>query len=169
MRKGCFSLLALLILTPACGKNDYVRTVGYQPPVNQAPGYFPPGNSGGFQPQLPPGYPPQYTPFLPIDHYMRMNPHRQQYWVQIWQQWQVYAVVHHYPVYDFTPFWFDFCQNEWGQGPLYPMYDYFNQNYYSWASPNTQVGSHLDPSYFWEGYQGGGYDLNWDGCNEFCY
>jgi len=165
MKKLGFSLLALFVIFTACGKNDPVRTVGGNPripPPQQGPGLPP------FQPTMPPGYPPQYTPFLPVDNYMRMNPVRHQYWIQIWHEWRVYAVVNQCDVYDFPRFWYDFCQERM-YGDMAPVYQYFDQNFYPWMSPDTQFYPDLEPNTFWSGYEGYPNYPDWDGCGDWCY
>lgn len=176
-----FSFLSLFLFFSACGKNDPIVPTGTSGPYNpnyypQAPvppngGYYPPpggyqgGNPPYFNPTLPPGMPPQYTPWLPIDNYFRQNPQTVNVWVNIWVNWQNYAQYQGYDVYDFPRFWFDYCPSQLGGTQFAPVYNYFDQNVYYWVDYNTQFYCE-DPSYFWQYYQGMPYG---DVCGGSCW
>lgn len=166
-----------LLFFAACGKNEPVTATGpgYPYPNNyypQAPvppngGYqVPPGyNQPYFNPQMPPGMPNQYTPWLPVDNYFRQNPTTVNIWVNIWNNWQGYAGQNGYSQYDFPRFWFDYCPQ------YYPQYNnvwnYFDTNVYWWVNPYTQMDCGQDPGYFWQYYSGvpyGGIDYCGGGC-----
>lgn len=147
MMKRIFAI-SLLVLATGCGKNDPIRGVNPPPaspgaPVVQAPppaGNYPP--PGGFYPSMPPGYGPQFTPFLPIyQHYP------QPVFQQIWVGWQNYCQTYGIPVYDFSTFWFEYC-------PSAVPYDYYylDYSYYSWVDPYTTFSPYCDPYTFWQGY-----------------
>lgn len=142
-----------LLLVSACGKNV---------PVYQAPTPWM-GNPGGtgFQPQLPQGYPNQYTPFLPVDYYMRNHPQMAAQWPVLWTQWQAYAVVIGVSPYNFPVFWFEFCPQQWNAGAFYSMYSYLDQNFYYWVTPTTAFSPAMSAQTFWTPYQGFGYGSSW--------
>lgn len=173
MKRGLWFFILFLAL--ACGKNDPIRTVGYYPPpggpdgMPYAPppggGYYPPGvpqvpypyppyPGGGqcnqcFNPQLPPGYPPQYYPFLPVHIYIVSHP-------MIWIQWQQIAGSNQY---NFPAFW-NWCRPQMG-----PAWDFYNSNIYSWMTPQTQFPPYADPGSFWQNYRG--FPLN--SCGQYCF
>jgi len=152
-------LLVFLLLFAACGKNDAVRNVGtggpYAPQAPYNPNYpqgpqnpqYPP-----FNPQLPPGMPPQYTPWLPVDNYFRQQPPQvtNVYINVILPQWQQYANYYGYNQYDFNTFWYDYC-------PQYVIpYGYMDAGTYSY----------YDSYYYWAGYGSYGCDY---GCDSYDY
>lgn len=192
LRRVIYLLLPLAIV--ACGKNDGVRALPYGPaPAPGSPYFMPqapaPGggfapapqfpNGGGyygggynpyFYPQQPTGYGQQYYPFLPIHNYMMQNPYRQNYWQQHWNGWQQYAGQHGYNQYDFNRFWFDYCPQQWSYTEWAPMYNYYDQNFYFWATPQTQYAPTADPGYFWQNYNGYSYQpLDNYYCYDYCY
>ena len=155
---GTWFFIALLLA--ACGKNDGFRQVGtYNPaPVTSAPppnysggGYNGGGYSGGgggyFQPQMPANQPNQFVPFLPIYHYMQRSPQLQYYWTTMWQQWQQYARSQNTNQYNFTRFWTDYCPQTMQQN----MYGAFDNSFYYWVTPQTQISTSVDTS-FWSDY-----------------
>jgi len=149
-------MLIALALT-ACGKNDGIYQGGYGY-MGQAPapyGYAPaPQYGNGFNPQMPAGYPSQYTPFVPIHNYMQGSPSTQQYWGQHWNGWQNYAQYNGYNQYDFNRFWYDYCPQQWQGTQWNNVYNYYNTNYYSWMTPQTQFAPQMNPNYFWQNYTG---------------
>lgn len=173
-----------LLFFAACGKNEPVTATGpgypYTPypqapmPPNggyqMPPNYTPTGGGGYnpyFYPQLPPGMPNQYTPWLPIDNYFRQNPTTVNIWVNIWTNWQGYANYNGYSPYDFTKFWFDFCPQQYPQ--YQPMWNYFDTNVYWWVDPYSQINCQQDPSYFWQYYVGYDYGGMNSYCGGYCY
>lgn len=152
---------------------------GYYPPGGSFPpggnpgGGFPPGVGGqpyAFQPQMPPSYPIQYYPFLPLYNYFQQNQQMQMYWAQFWAQWQQYAQMRGYQQYDFSRFWTDYCPQQWSQGGYDQVYGYFNQSFYYWVTPQTQFSYNVDPSTFWSNcydYPYPSYQMNW--CDAGCY
>lgn len=167
MSKGSYILLAFLMLAlAACGKNEALFPIAQQPygaPIYQAPGYpsnpgygYPPGYGnngyypGGFAPQMPSGYPSAYTPFLPVDYYMRNHPQLAPQWPQMWNQWRTYADHYGYNPYDFNRFWFDYCPSSMNQ----QIYVYIDQTFYSWANYDTVFPTNMNPQFFWMHYQG---------------
>lgn len=184
MKRFSFALLmAVAVLVSACGKNEPIVPVGaYPSPYNQAPvnpngTYYPPstqyptGPSPYFQPQMPQGYPNQYTPFLPIDNYMRRTPPMQQYWSNLWVNWQSYSYQHNYNQYDFSRFWYEYCPQQMYGTQYQQLYSYFDQNVYYWTSPNMQWGGNYDPSYYWQNYNYMSYQPidNYGYCDGYCY
>ncbi len=155
------------------GQSPYGQPYGQSPygPMYQAPGYGAPGYPsnytpgygylpgygnngyypGGFAPQMPSGYPSAYTPFLPVDYYMRNNPQLAPQWPQIWNQWRNYANNYGYNPYDFNRFWFDYCPRS-NMSPQ--IYIYLDQTFYPWVNTNTVFPANLNPQYFWIHYQG---------------
>ncbi len=129
-------------------------------PVSQAPGYpgqyptYPGQQPPTFNPVLPQGQQPQYTPFVPIDCYMNQNPQLYQYWQTMWSDWQNYSYYYGIDQYDFSTFWFDYCPQQW-QGTQYQeIYTYLDTYFYSWTTPQTQFSPYgYDPGQFWGGYQ----------------
>ena len=121
-------LLVVALLIVSCGKNDGVRPTGpgFIPPVAPPPQFVPTGGAGGggfpgtggYQPQMPQGYPNRYYPFLPVDNYFRQNQQLQLYWQQLWSRWQMYAQQRQIEIYNFYRFWYEYCPQEWhGTGP----------------------------------------------------
>jgi hypothetical protein len=182
-RFGISALIVVGLLVSACGKNEAFVPGGYYPPVNQAPmppggGYYPPstqypggGPSPYFRPQLPQGYPNQYTPFLPLDNYMRRTPPMQQMWVNVWVNWQDYSYQRGYDQYDFSRFWYEYCPQQFYGTQYWDMYNYFDQNVYQWADPNMQWGQSYDPYYFWQNYDYMPYQPidSYGYCDSYCY
>lgn len=179
-----FLVLVLLAVVVSCGKNEGVRSIpaappppsnpptqapppsggypgGYGPVGGYNPGTYPPGTGypGGpaFQPQMPPGMPPQYYPFLPIDNYMRQQ-RMAPYWNQVWGNWQNYAGYQDYDIYDFNVFWYDYCPQIWEGTSMAGVYNSIDINFYDWVDPySTQFSPDADPSYFWFNYSGMSY------------
>ena len=122
---------------------------GYYP--TQPSGYVPGQN---FWPQVPTGMPVQYQPFLPIDNYFRRSPQMFSYWQKLWSSWVTYSNVWGINPMNFNRFWFDFCPQQW-QGTSYGdgFYQWFDQNFYYWMQPNTQVSVSVNGN-FWQNYQG---------------
>lgn len=156
MKRSLVYFLTLLVLV-ACGKNDGVRTVGnYNPaPVVNAPapsggggGYSPTGPS--FRPTMPSGMPPQFVPFLPIYNYTRRSPQLQNFWYSLWNQWIQYAQYRGYQRYNFAPFWTEFCPQVLTQN-YSNFYNAFDYSFYYWVTPQTQISSSVDTS-FWSYY-----------------
>jgi hypothetical protein len=110
---------------------------------------------------MPNGMPPQYTPWLPVDNYFRQNPTTVNIWVNIWNNWQVYAPQHGYQQYDFNRFWFEYCPNNYPQ--YMDVWNYFDTNVYWWVQPNSQFQCE-DPTYFWQYYQG----MPYSGVDDYC-
>jgi hypothetical protein len=174
------SLVVVGLLVSACGKNEAFVPGGYYPPNYQAPmppggGYFPPqqpyggGQSPYFQPQMPSGYPSQYTPFIPFDNYMRRSQPMQQYYVNLWVNWQGYSQQRGYNQYDFSRFWYEYCPQQF-QGTQYmDLYNYFDQNVYYWVDPSMQWGGGYDPNYFWQNYNYMPYQYADSYCSSGCY
>ncbi len=152
-----------------CGKNDGVRPTGYygpNGPIAPAPNGQYPGNYGpSFQPQMPQGYPQQYTPFLPVDNYFRQNQQMQAYWQQMWMNWQQYASVRNYNPYNFAPFWYEYCPQVWSGTPMMQVYDYYNTNFYFWANAGTQFPTQVNPVTYWSPYAG---YSQYSSCNGYC-
>ncbi len=158
------AVFAVLLLITACGKNEAIIPGGYYPPNFQAPmppggGYYPPAQpySGGgqspyFQPQMPSGFPSQYTPFVPFDNYMRRSQPTQQYYVNLWVNWQGYSQQRGYNQYDFSRFWYEYCPQQMQNTQYQNVYRYFDQNVYSWVDPAMQWGGGYNPSQFWQNY-----------------
>ncbi len=150
----------LVAFTVSCGKNEVIYPYAMNQPLNQAPymgnGFSPSGN-GGFSPQLPSGYPSAYTPFLPIDNYMRGNPQLAGYWQSHWMNWRSHCSQRGYSPYDFNQFWFSYTPQQWQNTGFYPLYQQFNQSFYGWANPQVQYASGLSPANFWFNYQGMSY------------
>lgn len=173
--------------------------VGYQPtmmpsgpgmggyPSQPFPGPVPPGGYGGgygggsgggygpyspspyMVPTLPPGQPQRYTPFVPIDNYMRRRPETYQYWTNFWGDWQQYAGRNNYDPYDFNRFWFDYCPNRWEGGNFAGMYNHFDANVYFWVDMETTFSTTSSADYFWFNYNGMPY-TEVDGiCDLGCY
>lgn len=181
MRTGVLFFWVLFLM--GCGKNEAVRPIPITPPPpanppTQAPppmggpgGYFPggynPGYPPGFQPpgmmppfrpQMPPGMPSQYYPFLPVDNYFRGQPQTMPYWNQVWRGWQGYAQDVGRSQFDFNTFWYDYCPQIWSGGQMAGVYNSIDINFYEWVSPNdTQFSPYADPGYFWSNYNGMGY------------
>lgn len=134
------------------------------------PGGYHPGGQGGmyppggypsgpvFQPHMPPGMPPQYYPFLPIDHYMRREPQRIPYWNQVWAGWQNYSQYVGRDEFDFNTFWYEYCPQIWSGTSMAEVYNTIDINFYEWVDPySTSFSAYADPSYFWFYYDGMGY------------
>ncbi len=156
-------LVAIALVVSGCGKNEPIVPYGYYPPTYQAPygpGYAPntPYYGGQtpmpyFQPQMPQGYPNQYTPFLPFDNYMRRSPVTQQYYINLWVGWQGYSQQYNYNQYDFGRFWYEYCPQQFYGTQYMDTYNYFDQNYYGWMDPSMQWGQYgYDPYSFWGNY-----------------
>jgi len=143
----------MVLLVSACGKNAPI----YQAP---APYVVNPGGTG-FQPQLPAGYPNTYTPFLPVDYYMRNHPQLSGQWPVLWNQWQNYSQWVGVSPYNFQVFWFEFCPQQWNSGQFYNLYSYLDQSFYHWVQPTTQFSPQMSPETFWSPYQGYGYSQTW--------
>lgn len=129
------------------GGYPYGSPYGYGYPGAQYPYYF--------NPQMPSGYPSQYTPFLPLDNYFRNNPqYGQPYWNALWNQW--YQTANHWGVspYDFPVFWNEYCPQVMRSGQEYGIYVTFQQNFYSWAQPGVEVPTNVNPNSFWIHYLG---------------
>jgi hypothetical protein len=156
--------LGLVFLTLACGKNQAIYPIGSQP-LYQAPGmnggYYPGSGMQAFNPQMPSGYPAAYTPFLPVDYFMRNNPQYSGYWAGYWQGWQSHCNRYGYSPYDFNYFWYVYTPYYWNQMGYGALYNYFNQSFYSWASPQVQIATSVSPASFWVNYQGMGYGAQW--------
>lgn len=160
-------LLAVVLFLAACGKNGPYDGYGYGP-YTQAPGYpgtYPYGYGGnngygGFNPQLPSGYPSSYTPFLPVDYYMRNHPTYAAYWPSFWNQWTRDCRTMGYSPYNFSYFWYSYVPRYWAAGPYQQFYSYFNSTFYYWMAPGAQFATSLSPQQFWSGYSGYGY---WNG------
>ena len=175
------SALIISFLIISCGKNDAITPTGVTPqyPQNtpnyqQAPapqGYYPQQGGGNygpnqFVPQMPSGYSQGYYPFLPVYQYMQNRPQYQNFWNQTWYGWQSYANSNGYNQNDFNTFWFDYCPQQWGNSGQSQLYQYFDQNFYWWVTPETQFPSSVDAGYYWQNYTGYQYDY----CNTgFCY
>lgn len=160
-------LVVSLLLVAACGKNEPFRPIvnpysPYNPYPQMAPGPMQPYNPygpnvpGGFRPQMPQQMPQQYTPFLPVDNYFRQNQQMMQMWNQMWMQWTQYASQRQLNLYNFAPFWYEFCPPYFQQMGMMPQYNYFNSNFYSWMSPQMQYGGNMQmaPNQFWGNYMG---------------
>ncbi|MBY0371630.1 hypothetical protein K2X33_13170 [bacterium] len=146
-------LVAITLVLSACGKNGPVYQAPY--PYSTNPGGY------GFQPQLPSGYPASYTPFLPLDYFMRNQPQLAVQWPVIWNQWQVYAVRVGVSPYNFPVFWLQYIPMQWGTGPMGNVYSYMNQNFYYWVQPTTTFSPMMTPATFWAPYQGFGYSTTY--------
>jgi hypothetical protein len=126
MRKWMLAALALVSLV-SCGKSqDYYNAgyAGYNPGgyVPSAPqGYYPPISS-----QVPTGYPQQYQPFAPVYNYFQQSTAAQQYYAQLWYQWQIYAQAQRVSVYNFPVFWYNFCPQQMPR----TFYSWFDVNVY---------------------------------------
>lgn len=163
MMKRSIYLMSFAAILIGCARDEsftQIPSVPYQP-ITQAPpptAYPPTTTPTGptFQPSLPPGYTWSYTPFLPVDYYMR-QPGYQNYWAQVWAYWQQYATQRGTNQYDFNTFWFTFCPQIWQGTQMWSMYQYINTNYYYWVQPTTQFTTNLNPTYFWQYYYGYGY------------
>ncbi len=166
-RATIIAVTAVLVLS-ACGKNEAVfPTPGqpiYQAPYQQ-PGYggypsgngYPPGNgypTGGFYPQMPQGYPQGYTPFLPVDYYMRNHPTYGQQWPQMWNQWNNHCHQSGISPYNFNVFWFEYFPSRYTSQPMTQIYYYLDVSYYGWMTPQTQFPQQMNPQIFWQYYQG---------------
>ena len=162
--RSVFFIAIVFVFFAACGKNDGVYpagSLGYSPygpggPVQAPPppaGSFAPPVGGtyppyAFNPQMPPGYPPQYTPFLPIDNYYNSNPQLQPMWPQIWSGWLSYAGNQGYGPYDIGPFYTQYF-------PQVGNASQFGSFYNNWVTPQTTCSScSTDPSTFWAAYIG---------------
>jgi hypothetical protein len=167
---------AVLLVTSACGKNDgFFSSNPYGNGIYQAPPYqgaypYGSGYSGypgynqfpGFHPQMPSsGYPSAYTPFLPIDYYMRNNPQMTHYWNGFWYQWQNHCSQQGMSPYNFNYFWYTYVPQQWNFGGYQQLYTYFNQTFYYWMTPNVQFSQNLNPNTFWSNYSGYGYGPAW--------
>lgn len=176
-------LVAVALVLSACGKNEPIVPIGggyYGPQAPMPPGggYYPPtspyggpGPSPYFQPHMPNGYPNQYTPFLPIDNYMRRTPQMQQVWVNIWVNWQGYSQRRGYSPYDFSRFWYEYCPQQFSGTQYQNLYNYFDQNVYNWVDPYQSWGGNYDPSYYWQNYNYMPYydlDYGYGYCNDYC-
>lgn len=176
---AAFTVVALLLT--ACGKNEPIIPSGYYPPNYQAPmpqggGYYPPsqpyggqGPSPYFQPQMPSGYPSQYTPFIPFDNYMRRSQPSQQYYINLWVNWQGYSQQRGYNQYDFSRFWYEYCPQQFQNTQYQQVYNYFDQNVYGWVDPSMQWGNGYDPNHFWQNYNYMPYQYADDYCGSGCY
>lgn len=149
---------------PSQGGYGYPNQSGYGYPNQGGYGYPGAGSpyagspSGGFNPQIPPGYPSSYYPFLPINGYFQQNPGMQNYWNNFFGGWQQYAANQGYDPYNFTPFWTEYAANQWGNGSPYSgLYNSFNNNVYYWVTPQTQFPSYANPATFWAPYAGMSY------------
>jgi len=194
MRWRVCAVLLLLVFV-ACGKNDGIRGVGaqpYPPPVVQAPpppggGYAPP--PPGYMPPPMPQYPnpnyqppaywvptlppgrttPRYTPFLPIDNYMRRTPQRHQRWIDFWAGWQGYSRHRGYDEYDFNHFWFEYCPEQWEGTDYAHVYNQLDASVYFWVDMYTPIAPTAEPNHFWQYYSGMPYgDLD-SYCQYGCY
>ena len=153
---------------------------GYYPPPGYGGGYsggYPGGYPGGspgygpssyFYPQMPTGYPSRYTPFVPIDNYMRRYPTTQHYWNNIWNGWVDYSYQYGYDTYDFNTFWFDYCPQGMNGTPFQPIYNNFDSQVYFWADYNTQYSNNMTVDFFWQNYDWMPYS-NFDNSCSICY
>lgn len=186
--KGLVPIVVLALIS--CGKNDGVRFVpnshgyganpmvvpqapapfNYYAPAAQFPNGYSSGSSPYFYPQMPQGYSAGYYPFLPIHNFMTQNPYRANYWQQFWNGWASYAGNQGYSQYDFTRFWLEYCPQQWSYSPWMNLYNYYDQSFYSWVTPQTQFPQNVNPGFFWQNYYGYSYqpiDLSY--CFDNCY
>jgi hypothetical protein len=193
LKKSLNILLLLSLLVVGCGKNLAVGAYG-QPysgyaidpttglPIDPSTGMpFVPSPIGGvgsptvypgvptFVPQLPPGYPMAYTPFLPIDFFMRNNPQFVGYWSSFWMQWVGFSAQYGYSQYDFVNFWLTFCPTRWNTPGFINLYAYLNQNFYGWVRPGAILAPSMVPSVFWQNYAGFSYGPVWNYSYSFGY
>jgi hypothetical protein len=148
----------------ACNSNPNFATNGYVPyapppasgnytlPQNYAPIA---GQNPYFTATMPPGYPSNFYPFLPIANYFMGNGAQgQAYWNQIWGGWQQYAGMQGYDMYDFSSFWLEYIPSQWSSGYYSNMYQFYNQQVYFWVQPGMQFQPSVSPAAFWQSYVG---------------
>jgi hypothetical protein len=109
-----------------------------------------------YNPGLPGGYPSAYTPFMPLDYFMRSNPTHAPYWQQHWNGWQQWAGYNGISPYDFNTFWFHYCPQVWQGTEYWDLYRYFDTNFYYWWNPGNVYGP-WDPGATWVNYSGYSY------------
>jgi hypothetical protein len=165
--QGSWVLLVVLFLWVAgCGKNAPVNIGNAPYPISYYGGNT--SDYPNFYPQMPQGYPNQYTPFLPIDNFMRSSPSCQScqnYWTTFMSGWQNYAQYNGISPYNFSYFWTSYCPQQWQGSSMMGLHQYFNQSFYYWVTPSTQFNSSITPNSFWGGYSG----YSYGGLHEYGY
>ncbi len=162
-----------LFVAVGCGKSQgdfqglnspYMAAPGFPGGYTALPASGYPANPvyGGFNPQLPVGYPADYTLFLPVDYFMRTNPQTAPFWPGYWNAWASYAYLRGWSVYDFKHFWYDYTAIQWSKGAWNQIYRYLDRNFYAWLNPYVVYATPVNPQAFWVNYSGYGYGNSWN-------